>query len=430
MGYKIDEKELRKQVGILREKYSFRGVLHFTDFSNLKYIFKDGYLYSRTYCENKRINFIDGAAPSVLCKATEHVHSCVRFYYRGKTPTLYNNEGIKLKKYCKKVHIPTPVFLLFDEELIYLDYTEFSNGNATKSDVGNTAEFFINMDWSAIFHTGRFCWRDRDYIINKRQAELLSDKAVPLSYLKEIIFRCDTDMKRAINIFGDDKRYRVDSSLFSDKDNSNAKYEWEENNFIDDYKIIFENDKDGIVKQITLEIEFKKPWSKYDYELKLFDFNNIEMRDFEIKKYYKNNLGLKREKFTNGDEVIVITLKGNIKKLNRLIVCVNDYICIEEYLIKYDIEKYSVKVIDDGSIKNLILDRKFKNLNFIRYNHKIELLDKENNIIKSGNIKFKENIIGLTWELKIKNINDDLKKIKYYMSDIICISEDIDINKD
>ena len=53
-----------------------------------------------------------------LCLET---NNCVRFYYRGKTPTLYNNEGIKLKKYCDKVHIPTPVFLLFDEELIYLE---------------------------------------------------------------------------------------------------------------------------------------------------------------------------------------------------------------------------------------------------------------------------------------------------------------------
>ena len=430
MGYKVDEKELRKQVSILKRLYDFRGLLHFTDFSNLKYIFKEGYLYSRTYCENNRINFIDGAAKSVLSKATDYVHDCVRFYYRGKTPTLYNNEGIKLKKYCNKVHIPTPVFLLFDEELIYLDYTEFSDGNATKSEIGNTAEFFTNMDWHSIFYTGRFSWSDKKYIINKRQAELLSKKPVSLSYLKEIIFRCDADMKRAINIFGNDKRYRVDSTLFSDKDNSNAKYEWEENNFIKDYKLYFENNNEGNINKIILELEFKKPWTKYEYKVEIFDFNNIEIKDFQRKVYYKNILGLKSNESISGNEIIVITLKGNIEKWNKIIVYVNNCISIEEYLIKYDIEQYSVKIVDEGNRKNLILYRKFKNLNFIKYQHKIELLDKDNNVIKSGNIKFKNNCLCLAWELKIKNIKDNLSKIKYYMNNVICISEDIDNNED
>lgn len=430
MGYKVDERELRKQVSNLRKLYNFRGLLHFTDFSNLKRILKEGYLYSRNQCINKNIKFIDGADHHVLNKATNHVHNCVRFYYRGKTPTLYNNEGIKLKEYCDKVHIPTPVFLLFDEELIYLDYTEFSNGNATKSDIGNTAEFFNNMDWYSIFHTGRFSWSDKKYIVNKRQAELLSQKPVPLSYLKEIIFRCDADMKRAINIFGNDKRYRVDSTLFSDKDNSNAKDEWEENNFIKDYKLDFENNKEGKVNKIELQLEFKKPWTKYEYKVKIFDFNNIEIKDFQKEVYYKNILGLKTNESITGDEIIVITLKGNIRKWNKLIVCVNDYICVEEYLIKYDIEKYSVKIIEDRISKNLILYRKFKNFNFNRYEHKIELLDKDNNVIKSGSIRFKDSCLGLAWELKIKNINGDLAKIKYYINNVICINEDIENNEE
>ena len=114
-----------------------------------------------------------------------------------------------------------------------------------------------------------------------------------------------------------------------------------------------------------------------------------------------------------------------------------DEIIVEEYLgqkigdlIKYDIEKYSVKIIEDRISKNWILYRKFKNFNFNRYEHKIELLDKDNNIIKSGSIRFKESCLGLAWELKIKNINGDLAKIKYYINNVICISEDIDNNED
>lgn len=141
MGYKRDKYEIKQHIKYLKSKFKFKGVLHFTDFSNLKTILGQGYLYSRNHCVNSNINFIDGANHEVLDKASEYVHNCVRFYYRGKTPTLYDNEGIKLKQYCDKTHIPIPVYLLFDEELLYLSNTEFSNGNATNSEIGNTASF-------------------------------------------------------------------------------------------------------------------------------------------------------------------------------------------------------------------------------------------------------------------------------------------------
>ena len=429
MGYKIDKQEISKQVIYLRRRFNFKGLLHFTDFSNLEQIFKEGYLYSRNQCAKRNIQFVDGAEPAVLDKAPNHVHSCVRFYYRGKSPTLYNNEGIKLKAYCNTVHIPTPVYLLFDEELIYLDYTEFSNGNATNSDIGHTSEFFNSMDWGAIFHDTWFEPEERDYIVNKRQAELLSTKPIHLSYLKEIIFRCNADKKRAINKFGNDKRYRVDSSLFSDKNFKNVRNECEKNNFIKDYKIRFENDKNGRENKVILEIECNKPWKEYQRNFKILDYNNNGINDYEKEIYYKDIFGLKINESVNGDEIIILVLKGDIQKWNKLILYVNNYICIEEYLIKYDIEEYDVKIIKEKSEKILNLYIKFKNIRFNKYEHRYEILDRGNNVINSGYINYKEYTSELGCNLTIKNIKDNWAKIKYYMNNVLCISQDIDENE-
>ena len=69
--------------------------------------------------------------------------------------TLYRNEGIKVDG--SNPHVPIPVYLLFDEEILYLDYTIFTDGNAGSeyTKYGIDYNFFNNiMDWSTIFHRG------------------------------------------------------------------------------------------------------------------------------------------------------------------------------------------------------------------------------------------------------------------------------------
>ena len=106
---------------------------------------------------------------------------CTRFYYKEKTPTLYRNEGIKVSN--SRPHVPIPVYLLFDEELLYLDNTVFTDCNAgsTYCNFGKSGEFFENMGWDVIFHRGpMYEDDDRMYITRKRNAELLSLNPVPI----------------------------------------------------------------------------------------------------------------------------------------------------------------------------------------------------------------------------------------------------------
>jgi hypothetical protein len=54
MNYEI----IKEYVQVLKEKYGFNGLLHFTDFSNLMGIFEKGCLHSRKYCLENNIKVI------------------------------------------------------------------------------------------------------------------------------------------------------------------------------------------------------------------------------------------------------------------------------------------------------------------------------------------------------------------------------------
>jgi hypothetical protein len=190
------------------------------------------------------------------------------------------------------------------------------------------------MDWDAIFHDTSFNWEQRDYIVNKRQAELLSREPVSLNYLKEIIFRCETDKKRAINIFGYDNRYTVDIKLFSDKNVIEAKYDWQKNNFIKDYSINFKYGKNGVKIALVLEVKYQKPWYNYDTEVKIKDkYGNI-IKDFRQEKIYKNRLGEILIKSMDYNEIIIFELRGDVNKWYKIELEVNGILSIEEFLIK------------------------------------------------------------------------------------------------
>ena len=112
---------------------------------------------------------------------------------------------------------------------------------------GNTANFFKNMDWDKIFHRGSLPIEDSQIkreIVRKRNAELLGLTDISLKYLNKIIFRSKADYKRAINLFGEDDKFELDSSLF----NCN-------NNYIDDYKI--NSNKDN-KKNIDIHLKFNR----------------------------------------------------------------------------------------------------------------------------------------------------------------------------
>ena len=429
MGYKNDWRYIEQSINVLKNKYNFKGLYHFTDFSNLKNIFETGYLFSRNDCYRNSINFADGANHEVLEKDVNDVHEKVRFYYRAKTPTLYDNEGVKLEQYCNEVHIPMPVYLLFDEELIYLDNTEFSNGNATTSSIGNTSTFFNTMDWNAIFHSTWFYPEERNYIVNKRHAELLSYKPVPIKkYLKKIIFRCEADKKRAINVYGHNSLYEVDINLFSDKNTYEARRDWQKNNFIKNYSIDYTFDEFGDKKELIVKIEFQKPCT--DYKAR-FNLQSIDVKDNsyktikiydEVEKYYIDEFGEIKNNRENC-KIVVLKLNGNIEKADKFESYINDYLYIEEYLNKDKIIDYEVQIKTIDKVENFILNTQFANLEILRHNHRCQILDVNDKVLYECRLNFGESSNVLNWVVKFDKYNKIWYKIKYYIDDVMYICD-------
>lgn len=323
--YKEEHWMFKIMVNHLKNKYGFDGLYHFTDFSNLKSIFKSGYLMSRNECEQTNIQFTDSASRKIVNFTSMDIKECVRFYYRPKTPTLYVNEGIKLKKYMdNNPHLPIPVYLVFDEELIYLDTTMFTDRNARcyGFTMGDDFNFFSNIDWHKVFSNNyhKEEWK------NKMQAELLSKIPVSLDYLNKIIFRCEADLKRAINQFGKDERFIVDPRFFSDKNNHNPYKEWHYNNFIKNYQITNLREDLGL-NMLLLDLQFQKPWRGYKVDILIKNHIGevIQTITFDSKAFYKI------------DDVYSIRfiIDDFSEEFHSLEIYLNDILSIEENLKGY-----------------------------------------------------------------------------------------------
>lgn len=219
---KGDCHKLKEEIKKLSEDYGFKGLFHFTEFSNLKSIIDIGYLCSRALCYANNIDFMD-ACPGWET-AQNDVKSCTRFYYDAP-----KNQSANLE---------VPVYLLFSEDLICFDLSIFSDGDAHSmyTKFGTDHEFFSKkIDWNSVFnkcvpsdsHTGLLSMQ------RKSSAEMLIDEPVPIKYMKNVIFRCSADYKRACSLFGKNKMFRVEPEIFDFC-----------RNFIKDYSIIYNENLD------------------------------------------------------------------------------------------------------------------------------------------------------------------------------------------
>jgi len=311
--YKSDSADFKLEVSKLKKKFNFNGLYHFTDFTNLENIFRSGYLKSRRLVLSEESSFHNGAENEVIDQTSFNIIDSVRFYYKEKTPTLYNNEGIKVDN--EPPHIPIPVYLIFDYEIIYLENSIFSSCNAASiyAEFGSDIEFFKNMDWENIFHRGALSIDDsfeKHDIIRKRNAELLIKEKVDINYLKKIVFRSSTDYKRAINLFGCNDYYDVDASLFNCH-----------NNYIEDYelKLGFDDNK----RFVNVMLKFHRhDFAQYDHRIEIE--SNLDdyyiSKDIKFKESYelKRNGKINLDNFSNGS----VDFKYYM----------NDILCIEENL--------------------------------------------------------------------------------------------------
>lgn len=258
---KLEIKSKENFINMLQSNYQFEGFHHYTDFINFLDIMKTGKLLSRN--EAFKCGFIDAAEQSVIDRTSEKVKEYVRFYYKEKTPTIYDNEGIKVDNSLP--HMPIPVLLLFNENIINYRNIAFTSGcgGSKYSKITNNLQTAINFDWKTVFNRG---WipTDEDIlmtlgydpnkanVINKRNAEFLLNKEIDIKHIKKIIFRSPADKKHAILALGDNELFEVDASKFNNH-----------RNYLYDYDIV--NNKD----RYYISLIFRSGKSNYKHELKI-----------------------------------------------------------------------------------------------------------------------------------------------------------------
>jgi hypothetical protein len=257
---KEDSDKIRATVKRLKNIYNFRGPLHFTDFSNLSSIISIGYLCGRNICYANNIEFHDVLNEDAVTSIPSKVKDCTRFYYVEKN----NNEAMQ--------RLNIPVYLLFSEDLLYNDLSIYTDGNADFGDTNFGVDYdFINydIDWDVVFSKKDTseCFRGAllDLFCRIKQSELLVDEPVSLRHLKNIIFRCNADYKRACSLFGRNKAFLVEPDMF-------VYY----SNYITDYNIVYNSSFDSNV--FILHFSTAEP-VKNDirHEYKLYDLDDNEI---------------------------------------------------------------------------------------------------------------------------------------------------------
>ncbi|MCC4299581.1 DarT ssDNA thymidine ADP-ribosyltransferase family protein [Aurantimonas coralicida] len=188
-----------------RAKWPSR-LFHHTPLENAVNILKGNCLRSRSDPANNLER--DVAAASVNDTRT-HAHGYVRFYFRPRTPTQYNIEGVRKTGECRygdETHAPVLFMLVFKcRGVLTLPGVRFSNQNmqivATVD--GEDEEYFRRIPFEKVFHMGAI---GGDYsIISHRCAEVLAPSPLPLEdHLQWIYCRSEAERETLLYRLGDD----------------------------------------------------------------------------------------------------------------------------------------------------------------------------------------------------------------------------------
>lgn len=192
---------------------------HYSALENIVSILNAGILYSRNQSSKLEIMLNDNASNDVISNTDGWIKDYVRFYFRPKTPTQFNNEGFRSKDTMTKyhAHCPFPVFLLFDfKSILNLNncyFTSSSLANRLVHDLLSTPEEFLELPFSKIYHVGSFPSEMRDEIVSSRQAEIIVPDHLKIDGLiKKILVRSSAE-KRTLLALLDSKATQKYSDL-------------------------------------------------------------------------------------------------------------------------------------------------------------------------------------------------------------------------
>ena len=179
-----------------------RFLFHYTAITNVATILQEGYLYSRTGAECRKLLSTSSGDPGILSQTDDYVKDCARLYFRPRTPTQYHAEGIRSKENLSSnypdAHCPVPIFLLFDApDVLTRSDSRFSSGNLRwlgRSDLQlcSTAAELMDFPWRKIYHNTWFSRHETDIIFH-RNAEVVVPQRLPIDALRYVHCRSQAE---------------------------------------------------------------------------------------------------------------------------------------------------------------------------------------------------------------------------------------------
>lgn len=205
--FHVTHEILRNNQSLGSRSYWLDFLFHFTEVSNVKSILKHGSLLSRTQLESRDIKWSNAANLGVISGTDSSIKDFVRLYFRPRTPTAYQNEGIRprLGFFPVEAHCPVPVYLVFDKmSLLTREDSLFSDGNLARESrkLYRTASEFSSLPFQDIYSDGPWQRESADEIKNRRHAEVVIPGSLSLRHLKAILSRSQAEYETLRNLLG------------------------------------------------------------------------------------------------------------------------------------------------------------------------------------------------------------------------------------
>ncbi len=146
----------------------------------------------------------DAASPDVIAHTKDMWKDHVRLYFRPRTPTQYNSEGIRpAGQYGRGSCCPIPIVMLFSSrDILTLAATRFSAGGlaASNADVGEDASFLRSIPFEKVYHDESFFPEERSAYVFHRHAEVIYPRELDLSALRAIYCRTTAERETLLSL--------------------------------------------------------------------------------------------------------------------------------------------------------------------------------------------------------------------------------------
>ncbi|WP_125982572.1 DarT ssDNA thymidine ADP-ribosyltransferase family protein [Loigolactobacillus iwatensis] len=312
-----------------------RFAYHFTDINNAVNILDSGLLLSRrqSIAQNEMVN--DNASTDVINGTDDFVADYVRLYFRPKTPTQYNNEGVKVSalRGGLDANCPVPIFFLFDlPKLLLQPGVQFSDRSLAIHEHVNlysTPDEFSKLPFESIYHNRalfNISEKEKRDIIRHRHAEIIVKDQLDLTDLSRILVRSVAEQETLLNLLHDRNITKYDDIIKI----GTQDFFFKDRNFVDSVEL---TDKEILLKNVTNR-PFPEDWGNTDSSKVLFA-QNEENTDWYL------NLTVRID-YPNGSYVVWPDANKRALFLDKIALQFND-----------PVDSYRVTVKIDGHIAYL-----------------------------------------------------------------------------